>query len=156
MWNFKEDLEKGNAMEEKVLQVLSSDFNIIRNPNNKWMDLLIIEKWIEVKLDEYSKYSWNFFLEFECNWKPSWIYKEEDVELRYWAHSDGEKVYIIDGIFLKDWVAEKILECQANKSLTSKWCRLIEAWWNGGRSKWLLVPIKELDSLAEKVYNINI
>lgn len=152
MWNFKEDLEKWRVMEDRVMDALKDDFNIIKNPNERWMDLLIISEWIEVKLDEYSKYSGNFFLEFECNGKPSWIYKEEDVHLRYWAHSDWERVYVINWVFLKDWVAQKIYDCQCNKSLTSKWCRLIEAWWNGWRSKWLLVPTKDFEALAEKIY----
>ena len=154
MWLFEEDLKKWEALELKVIETLSSEFNLIKNPDKKGIDLLIIEDWIEVKMDEYAKYSGNFYIEFECNNKPSWIFKDESIRLRYWAHSDWDNIYLIDWHTLKTWVQEKIDLCRINKSNTSKWFKVIENWGNWGRSKGLLVPVKELESLALKIYKI--
>lgn len=142
-------------MEAKVLSILEEDWHfLIPNPNKKWMDLLIIEKGIEVKYDEYAQYSWNFYIEFECNWKPSGIYKNDGIKLKYWCHSDGNKVFLLDGKKLQQYVEEKIIECRANKSWTSKGFKVIENWWNWWRTKGLLVPVKEIEKQAKKIYHI--
>lgn len=155
MWNFTEDLKKGEEMEETVISILNLNwFNLMKNPDKKWIDLLIIEEWIEVKLDWYAEFSWNFYIEFECNGKPSWILKDEKVKLKYWVHSDSKKLYILKWDEFKSWVELKISDCRANKSLTSKWFRLIESWGNWWRSKGLLVPVSEMEKQAEIIYNI--
>lgn len=155
MWNFREDLKKWKEAEIKVMNILKEEWwNIIQNPEEKEMDLLIIEKWIEVKLDEYAKYSWNFYIEFECNGNPSWLFKEEKVHLQYWAHSDWDKVYMILWDKLKQFVLDWLDACYSNKSLTSKWMRLIENWWNGWRTKGLLIPTAKIAELADLTYNL--
>lgn len=155
MWNFTEDLKKGKEMELKVMSLLNNNwFNLIQNPVEKEMDLLIIEKWIEVKFDEYAQYSWNFYIEFECNWKPSGLLREEKVELEYWAHSDWDKVYLTKWDELKQWVLDLVQRCRANKTLKHKQFRVVENWGNGWRTKWLLVPVSELENQSKYVYQL--
>lgn len=152
MWIFSEDLTKWLVAEGKVLSVLSWEFNLVKNPNDRWIDLLIIDWWIEVKLDEYAQFSWNFYVEFECNNKPSWLFKEEEYRLKYWAHTDGIRVYLLIADDFKEFVSEKILNCRDNKSNTSKWFRVVEQWWNWWRTKGLLIPAKEMEQIAYKIY----
>ena len=130
-------------------------FNLVQNPDEKKMDLIIVERWIEVKLDEYAQYSWNFYIEFECNWKPSGLFRPEEIELRYWAHSDGVDLYLLDWAMLKSWVKGKIDDCNKNKSLTSRGTKLIEAGGNWWRTKWLVVPLTIIKGLASNVYPIS-
>ena len=156
MWNFAEDLIKGKEMELIAMNVLIEDwFNLIQNPKKKEIDLIIIQKWIEIKFDEYAKYSWNFYLEFECNWKPSWLFREEELHLEYWGHSDWDNLYLLNGDKLKEWTSDLIEKCRNNKTNTHKWFRVIESWWNWWRTKWLLVPVQELANISDKIYLLN-
>jgi len=153
MWNFQEDLKKWKEYEEKAMNLLNDNwFNLISNPEKKGMDLLMLENGIEIKVDEKSKFTWNFYIEFECNWKPSGIFREETINLKWWWHSDWERLFLLSGDQLKKWVTEKIDNCRANKSLTSKWTRVVEFWWNWGRTKGLLIPIQQFEELSEKIY----
>jgi len=153
--NFKNDLKKWKEMEVKVMNILNTDwFNVIQNPIEKEMDLLIITEWVEVKHDEYAQYSWNFYIEFECNWKPSGLFREERVGLAYWAHSDWINVYLVNWKLLKEWVLNLISKCRDNKTNKHKCFRVVENWGDWGRTKGLLVPVGKLGEIAEKIYNI--
>jgi hypothetical protein len=153
MWSFRDDLIKGKEWELKVLQVLKGEWmKLIQNPDEKWMDLLFIEEWIEVKKDEYAQYSGNFYIEFECNWKPSWLFRPEDYHLRYWAHTDWVHIYLMNWDYFKEFVNERIASCRANKTNTSKWFKVIEWWGNWWKSKWLLIPIEAMKEIAYEIY----
>jgi len=155
MWNFKDDLIEGKEMEVKVMNLLNENwFNLIQNPNEKEMDLLIINEWIEVKSDKYAKHSWNFYIEFECNWKPSWLLRDERVVLKYWAHSDWERLFLLDWFKFTKLVLEKIELCRDNKSNTSKGFRVVENWGNWWRTKGLLFPVEEMAKVATFTYNL--
>lgn len=154
MWNFKEDLAKWEEMEKQVIDILNNDwYLILKNPDTKGIDLLVIEKWIEVKFDVSSYKYWNFYIEFECYWKPSGIFKNEwKIKLKYWAHSDWEILILLEWKKLHSFITEKISECRKNKSLSSKGFRIVENWGDGGRSKGLLVPKEDLKKQAKKIY----
>jgi len=155
MGNFREDLKKGEEMEEVVRELLNTKwFSLLKNPQNKEMDLLIIEKWIEVKFDEYAQYSGNFYIEFESNWKPSWIFREETVHLEYWAHTDGITLNLLEWDKFKERVSDKIGKCRDNKSNTSRGFRVVEQWGDGWRTKGLLVPVEKLQSQAKYIFNL--
>lgn len=155
MWKFKDDLNMWKEMEVKVMNLLNWKwFNLIENPNEREMDLIIIEKWIEVKYDIGAKRTWNFYIEFECNWTPSWLFRKEQIMLQYWAQTDWDNVFLVEWRKLKRWVLQKINECKWNKSLTSKWARLIEAGWNWWRTKWLVVPVWQIEELSSFIYPI--
>lgn len=151
--SFKEDLEKWEKEEERVLKVLNEEFNydLIKNPDWKWVDL-IPNSWIEVKMDEYSLYSWNYYIEVECNWKPSWIYKDEVPAVKEWIQSNWEYFLKIEMEKLRSYVWENIELCKKNKSNTSRWHRYVSNWWDWGRSKGLLVPVEKLKEIADLVY----
>lgn len=154
MGTFVNDLKKGKEWEERVLEVLIQNwFKLIKNPVEKEIDLLIIEAGIEVKKDEYAQFSGNFYIEFECNWKPSWLFRPEKYHLRYWAHTDWVHIYLLDADQFKEFVLSWIMRCRANKSNTSKGFKVIEQWGNWWRSKGLLIPIPEMEKLAYKIFN---
>lgn len=111
-------------------------------------------KWIEVKLDAYAIHSGNFYIEFECNGKPSWLFREEHLHLRWWWHSNWEELLMLDWDELKEVVLEKIEACRANKTNTSKGFKVIEAWWNWGRTKGLLFPVEEMKKIAKHIFKI--
>lgn len=155
MGNFKDDLIKWEAAEAIAMNILNDKLWLWlkKNVNNRWIDL-VPNWWVECKLDEYSIYSWNFYIETSSNWKPSWIFKDEEYVLRYWCHSDGVRLFVIDWDDMKQFVSEKINLCKQNKSLTSKWFRYVESGWNWWRTQWLLVPVLELEKISKYVYNL--
>ena len=155
MNKFQKDLEQWKEMEERVMNLLNNNwFNLIQNPNEKEMDLLIIEKGIEIKYDVSAEKYWNFYIEFECNWIPSGLYKQESVSLSYWAHTDWKTLYLLNGKTFRRWAGEKIVLCRGNKSLTHKWFRVVENWWDWWRTKGLLVPVEKLKEQADLIYNL--
>jgi len=158
MGNFITDLKKGKEMEVRVMNLLNSNwFNLIQNPIEKEMDLLYNQDkslGIEVKFDSYAQHSWNFYIEFECNWKPSWLLREESVELEYWAHSDWVRVFLIKWDKLMQRVLGWVEKCRANKTNKHKQFRVVENWGNWGRTKWLLVPVEMLESISDFVYTL--
>lgn len=142
-------------MEETVMDLLNKNwFNLIQNPIEKEMDLLVVSEGIEVKFDVSAYKYWNFYIEFECNGKPSWLFREEAVKLAFWAHTDWVNLYLLEGDKLKRIVKEKIELCRANSSNTSKWFRVVENWWDWWRSKGLLYPIKEIEKEAKFIYKL--
>lgn len=155
MNKFQRDLESGMELEVKVLSTLNENwFNLIKNPDKKGMDLLILENWIEVKRDEAAMKTWNAYIEYECNWVASWIFKKEAINLKYWAHSLETWTFLLfDWKTFRKFVKDKIADCNANKSKTSKWFRIVSGWdWN--RTKGLLVPVHEMAKLALDKYII--
>jgi len=156
---FKADLARWMAFEEVVLSTLNASwYNLIKNPNEKGIDLLEISGWYEVKADHYNFHKniedGNAYIEFEAYWKPSWIFKNEDYNLSKWIHSlSPTEIIMLDGRKFRRWIAEHIELCERNKSLTSKWFRIVN-WWDWKRTKGLLVPAKELRKQAEKIFNI--
>lgn len=156
MWFFRDDLERWKEVEWMVLHsLLDKWLKVIPNPNEKWIDLLIILWWIEVKLDNYSLHSGNFYIEFECNWKQSWIFKEEQFPLTCWAQCTSEMCYLVDWVKLRNFIEQEIINCRANKTLTSKWIRLVENWWNWWRTKGLLIPVERFNELCFTTINIS-
>jgi len=152
---FKKDLAKWQEYEKKIMNVLNKNgFNIIKNWNEKDIDLLLIKWWIECKVDEKAKFTNNFYIEFESNWEPSGVYKKDNYHLVYWAHSDGEYVYIIQWNKIQRWVSDMVDKCRNNKSNTYRWFRVVENWWDGGRTKGLLVPIHKLKKQANYIYKL--
>jgi hypothetical protein len=140
--SFLEDLKEWEEKEIEIMNILNNNwFNLIKNPNNKWMDCIIVEKWIEVKYDKMSSTTWNFYFEYNCNWIPSWVFKKEEINLEYWVHCTDTKAYIIVGWQLKKFIASII------SWKKFEWIKLTN-WWDGWRTKWVLVPIKYIEELS--------
>lgn len=157
---FKEDLQRGLEFESLVIDKLTSEgWGVIKNPDVKWMDLILVEKWCEIKADHYNYHKWktenmNAYIEFEAYGKPSWIFKEEKINLTYWIHSVHPESFMV---FLwkpfRRWIISKIEDCEKNVSLTSKGFRIVTGWdWN--MTKGLLVPIHELEKQAYMKYEL--
>ena len=119
-----------------------------------WMEFKNNIGSIEVKLDDMSNKTGNFFLEYECNWKKSGVYKQEDVPVKWWAHSDWKALLLISMKFLVRWVSNRVDECNKNKTKTSRWARIIQSWGDWGRVTGLVVPKEELENIAYKTYNL--
>jgi len=156
---FKADLERGKDFEQVVLRVLNEHwYTLIRNPNEKGIDLLEISWWYEVKADHYNFHknieNGNAYVEFESYWKPSWIFKHDDYPLKKWVHSlSPSEIIILDGRRFIRFVAERIQDCNQNKTLTSKWFRVVSGG-DGKNTKWLLIPVAEIRKQAERIFNV--
>lgn len=153
---WQEDLRKWLEFEEIVIDTLnkSGDMKVIKNPEIKWMDLIIIENWIEIKKDFWAPTTWNAYIEYEAYWKPSWIFKYESLNLKYWIHSTSENDFMMfEWKRFRRWIAEKIEDCEKNSSNTSKWFRLVK-WGDYKLTKGLLVPLHEMEKQCLKRYSI--
>jgi len=160
MNKFQKDLERWLEFEEKVLSKLTAEgWGIIKNPDVKGMDFILTENGVEVKADHYNFHKWktdnmNAYIEYEAYDKPSWIFKQEELNLTWWIHSvHPESFMVFPWKIFRRWVADRIEDCQNNTSWTSKWFR-ITVWWDGNRTKGLLVPIAELEKQAKYTYTL--
>ena len=156
---FKTDLATGREFEEKALSILNANwYSLIKNPNERGIDLLEISWGIEIKADLYNFRKWiengNVYIEFESYWKPSWIFKEEDYPLKKWVQClPPSELILLDGRKFVRWVAERIEDCEQNKTLTSKWFRIVR-WGDWKMTKWLLVPAAEIRKQAERTFSM--
>jgi hypothetical protein len=114
-----------------------------------------IQQGIEIKYDIRASSTWNFYIEFECNWKPSGLFRPEKVELAFWAHTDWLNLFLLNGEWFKKWVWELIEKCRINKTNTHKKFRVVENWGDWWRTKGLLVPVDELAKQADYIYKLN-
>lgn len=87
----------------------------------------------------------NIFIEFECNWKPSGIYKYSKLHL--FAYWNNNKFYLFNANKLKKDIA---------KLLESKEYRIVSGW-DGWRSRWVLLPIKDLipKGIAARIFRLS-
>lgn len=156
---FKEDLNRWMDFEEVVLKTLNDNwYCLIKNPNEKWIDLLEISGGYEVKADHYNFHknikNGNAYIEYCAYDKPSGIFKDEDYSLKKWVHSlSPTEIIILDGWKFRAWIEEKISLCEQNSSKTSKGFRIVSGW-DGKRTKGLLVPSDVLREQAERIFNI--
>lgn len=86
----------------------------------------------------------NIFLEVECNWEKSWIFKYDNLHI--FAYWNNNKFYLFNWNKLK-----KI----ANELLISKEYRIIK-WWDWWRVTGILIPERELipKGIAERIFYI--
>lgn len=153
MW-FVEDLKNGEKYEGVVIETLNKNgYNVIKNPDSRWMDLIILENGIEVKKDFGAKDTWNAFIEYECNGIPAWIMKEDNINLKFWVHSVSDSnFFMLDGDSFRTFVADKVKELDSVKGKKLDGYRLVK-WWDGWRVKGLLIPIGEMEKMALNCYN---
>ena len=134
MWitqKFKEDLKDWMEYELKVLDKLKENWlNLSKNIDERWVDLVWVFN-IEVKRDNKSLITWNYFFETECRWKPSGIFKYSDI--KYWVHWTEEKFHIIDIDILRDFVI-------------NKWWKV--RWWDNNASGGYILNIKAIEDIA--------
>lgn len=150
MSKFLDDLARGKEMELIVMELLKEKINknLIINPHNKWVDILIIKGWIEVKFDSKAQVTGNFYVEYECNKKPSWIFKEEEYNLEYWCHTDWITLYVVRWDTLKDFITYNIKNPQ--KEIGIK----LTNWGDGFKTKGVLIPINIMDDLSIHKFTI--
>jgi len=135
---FKTDLADGIEYERIVIDKLNSLWNNLfkKNDDNKWVDVLFWNYTMEIKRDNKSKETGNYYFETSCWSKPSWIYKYEWVKL--WVHWTDEYFSVI---LYDDLV-------KALEKAYSVW------WWDWWASRWKILPVKKVEQIA--LLNINL
>lgn len=136
--SFVKDLEEWKVYEKRVLDFLAKSYPNMRlahNPNRMDIDLSSpLGVNVEVKFDRRMDETGNIFIEFEYNWKPSWIYKYHNLHLfAYWNNNH---------FYLFNW---NKLKKDIRHYLDKNTYRVV-SWWDGWKSKWVLIPIKDLIS----------
>ena len=146
--SFVTDLEEGKQYGLRVLNLLAKSYPNMRLAQNpKILDIDLISPLgvnVEVKFDRVMDWTGNIFIEFECNWKPSGIYKYSNLHL--FAYWNNNKFFLFNANKLKKDIA---------KLIVSKEYRIV-SWGDGWRSKWVLLPIKDLISkgIAVRVFRL--
>lgn len=134
--SFVGDLEVWREYEKRILEYLAKSYpnmRLAKNPNKLGIDLVSpLGVNVEVKFDRMMGNTGNIFIEYECNWKASWIYKYDNLHL--FAYWNNEIFYLFNANKLRKDI---------KKMLETKEYRII-AWWDGWRSKWVLIPIRDL------------
>lgn len=136
---FLKDLEEGKEFEHRVLAIVRQNYpseKWVCNPIKKWVDIVSSGgKTIEVKYDRMAQKTWNFFIEVECNGKPSWINAYDNIDvLAYWIEG---VVYLFNIAKLKEAIS-------IQKFRTIKgW-----DWW---RVTWVLIPIPIGITISSKI-----
>ena len=130
--SFEESLKIGEEYERRIIEWLNKN-NILatKNEDKKWVDILYWDIKIEVKRDEKSKITGNFYFETECWWKPSGLFKYSDV--KWWIHGNEEYFYIFDIDILKDIAI-------------TKWWQT--RWWDYSASRWYIIKEKVIAEYA--------
>lgn len=141
MWNnekFNQDLADGLEYETIVIEKIKSLGNNewAKNSEIKGVDVLIWGHSAEIKRDNKSKTTWNYYFETECWGKPSWIYKYENVKL--WVHGTDQKFSIL---LYEDLI--KLIEKAYSVS-----------WGDGWASRGKIIPVKKIEEIA--IININL
>lgn len=139
MSKFEESLKEWLEYENKILKYLNDKWlPFIKNKDDRWIDILLNNISIEIKRDNKSKVTWNFYFETECWWKPSWLFKYSDVT--YWIHGVDEYFYLFDIDILKDVVLNKWWQTR---------------WWDYSASRWYIIKEKIIAEYAMWKYFLN-
>lgn len=142
---FLNDLALGEQYQSFILQLLNQHFRTKNNryksnDNKKDVDIVatIGKPNIEVKFDRQSASTWNIFIEYACNWKISWVFKYEHMDVFiYWT---TEEIYFFHKSHLQSFII---------KSIHNKvdWTRKV-SWWDRWASKWILIKKEVAERLA--------
>ena len=138
MTKFQDDLADGLEYEQKVIdKIISLGENWWKkNSEIRGVDIIIWWHTAEIKRDEKSKETGNYYFETECWGKPSGVYKYEWVKL--WVHWTLDKFSIL--------LYEDLL-----RLLDEKWWWV--SWWDWWASRWKILPVKTVEQAA--IININ-
>lgn len=77
--------------------------------------------------------TWNIFIEFECNGKPSWLFNYNNW-INLFAYWNNKEFYLFNNNKLKKLIKQFI---------ENKTYRVINAW-DWFRVKWMIIPIVDL------------
>lgn len=142
MGQFLKDLENGKEYEHKVLEIVQSLYpseTWASNTEPRWVDIVSNKgKTIEVKSDRMAMTTWNFFIEVECNGKPSWINAYSNMDV--YAYVINTDVYLFN--------RQKLL-----KAIEDNNFRRVKGW-DWWRVTWVLIPITVGEQLASKIIQL--
>ncbi len=150
MWNFRKDLELGNEYEELIVDLLNSYFHrknhlYFRNEDNKWVDILSTSNiWIEVKYDRQSTSTWNIFIEYECRWKLSWVFKYQ--EMKIFIYGTWSEIFFFTRNSIQ-WIVLDVIHWRNKQLKKINW----GDWW---KSKWILIPVEIANKISFRKLNI--
>lgn len=135
--NFEKDLELWEKFELFVCKIMKAKYwmEFTKNTDILWVDLIWETTKAEIKYDRKFRTTWNFFIEYMCSWKRSWILKYNCDYFCYW---DENNFWVFDRYEL--W------------QLSIVWGKKVVGWDNKN-SKWLLVKLKDIDWL--ELFNFN-
>lgn len=139
--SFTKDLAVWAENEHRVLWILINEFpdwNWEINNEKKWVDIISKSTWltVECKFDRMVEKTWNIFIEIECNWKPSWIYKYSKMDVISYSYSN--KTLLINREKLIKFIEENEHKL-----------RLVN-WWDWWRVSWYLIPIKDVEKIISR------
>ncbi len=143
-WNkFLKDLATWVEYETKVVEALYKAYwiKMKKNEDVRGVDLLHELFSLEVKCDRQMTLTWNMYVEVSCNWKKSWIFKEEEINYEYFAYGCDEWFAIFD----KEVLQQEILE----------WVLLgkyqLKKWGDGFRTIGCLLPVEPTVRMAKGI-----
>ena len=117
MDSFKEDIIKGEEAEYKLLKIIQKKHPKAYKITGEFKayDIYIpeIDSRLEVKRDIGSKNTSNFFIEYECNYKPSGL---SSTLADYWVIYDEDKFHFIKVPLLKTAAAHHGQEWEGTPS----------------------------------------
>ena len=140
---FLNDLKEGEDYEKFVQSKLSEVLNIEVEKNEVKTDTDLVgnDLRIEVKFDRQMRGTWNVFIEYACNKKPSGILRDDELDyLIYW---DYEGFWVFDAKTLRKEVEEN-LETDKYRKVN---------WGDGFRSRGMLIPHYVCNQIANKYYD---
>lgn len=134
--SFIGDLEEWWLYESRILDFLAKSYPTMKLAKNaSILDIDLISQYganVEVKFDRQMGRTWNIFIEFECNNKPSWIFKYNPLPIFiYW---NNDYFFLFEGTKLQKLISELIIS----------WEYRIVSWGDWWRSRWILIPIWDL------------
>jgi hypothetical protein len=132
------DLKRGKKEENKVYHYFLRKYpnTIIYDGYKKEYDILVNETYgVEVKFDERSKSTGNFFIEAFYNGVTSGI---NSTSAKIWVISNGEKYFFIDTIQIKKFIKENNL-------------KLMETILQGSKIKFYLLSINKIQQYGKYI-----
>ena len=140
---FLNDLKVGEEYEKFVGEKLGEVLKILVTKNEEKTDTDVVWEGlrIEVKFDRQMRGTWNIFIEYLCNKKPSGILRDDGLD--YLIYGDYDGFWVFDA---------KVLRNEIEENMETDKYRQVN-WGDGFRSRWMLIPHCMCDSIANKYYD---
>ena len=153
MSSFLNDLAIWEQYQLNIVELLNLHFRTKNNYysiNSIKKDIDIISsQWsnsIEVKYDRQAHRTWNIFIEYECRWKVSWVFKYSSMDV--FIYGTNEQIFFFKAFDIKKFILLSI-------HWHIEWIRKVNGW-DWWASKGILIPISMLDTIIFRKLNIKL